>query len=135
MTERRTRPYSPAQRAYLAAKISFDVADRDYLANNELMDAEGARLGLATPFCVLPDGHPMRAEAQRLLDRRCERLDAMRDASNALFDWALETVFVKTAPGSRQKNAISSAVARVKNMAHVEAFHREMVDICMKLEA
>lgn len=124
--------FSEPQLDYARARVIFDMcykAARDY---DRLMDAEATKLGLPTPFAILPEGHPMMAEAQRLLDMETAAKKLMYLQANALFDWALVETFAHTGT-PKQHAAIREAVIKVKEMAWVEAPWIEMVDLSMRL--
>ena len=129
----KTRSFSDAQLAYMEARAFFDAsyqAGRDY---DKLMDLECDKLGIETPYGILPDGHPMRDHAQLLLDRENVARKLMYSAAHNLFDWAIESTLAKKGT-SAQKVAIRAMVAKVKKMAHVERFFIELVDTSMKLD-
>lgn len=125
---------SGAQLNYVAKRAAYDVAHREYLANSDKIDAEGERLGLETPYCILPEDHPLMIEGQRLLDIENEHKRAMYAAAAALFDWASETVLTKMGT-PQQKTEIRDAVAKVKTMAYVERPFEDLVKISLQLAA
>jgi hypothetical protein len=101
------------------------------------MDAEGVRLGLGTPedaFLILPDGHPMWAKAQQLLDAENEAKALMYQAAFNLFDWATESTLARLGT-SEQKTAIRDMVVKVKAMAFVEKPFEDLVSASMGLVA
>ena len=128
------RTFSPAQNAYMLARAAFDVAYKACRDHDKLMDAECEKLGIETPYGILPEGHPLMVEAQRLLDRENEFRKLMYDAAHNLFDWATETTLTKMGTET-QKTAIRQMVATVKKCAWVERFFIELVDTSMRLAA
>lgn len=127
------RNFSTAQTTYMLAMANYQVAhDRD-LAYDNLMDAECEKLGIETPYGILPEGHPMWVEGQRLLDAENAAKDLMRQAACLLFDWATETTLAKHGT-AKQKQDVRDMVAKVKKMAHVEKFWIDLVDLSMKLD-
>ena len=129
-----TRKFSPAQNAYMLARAAFDVAYKACREHDKIMDLECDRLGIATPYGILPEGHPLMIEAQRLLDRENEFRKLMYDAAHNLFDWTTETTLAKMGT-AKQKTDIRQMVATVKKCAWVERFFIELVDTSMKLAA
>ena len=125
---------SAAQISYVAARAAYDVAHREYLTHGEQIDIEGERLGLDTPYCILPPAHPLMIEGQRLLDIENERKRAMYAAAARLFDWASETVLTKMGT-PQQKAEIRECVAKVKVMAYVERPFEDLVKISLQLAA
>ena|SRR5665213_833569 len=128
----KNRKFSPAQTAYMMARAAFDVAYKACRDYDKLMDAECQRMAIPTPYGILPEGHPMRAEAQRLLDRENVWRKLMYDAAHNLFDWATETTLARMGTAA-QKTAIRQMVATVKKCAWVERFFIELVDSSMRL--
>lgn len=129
----KSRSFSGAQLSYLEAKAMFDVAyhaKRDY---DIVTDRECDRLGISTPYGILPEGHPMRVEGQRLLDQENEARTLMYAAAHRLFDWASESALAIRGTKA-QKESIRQAIVSIKKMAHVEKFFIELVDISMKLD-
>ena len=130
----KTKRFSREQIAYAAAKalhtIEYQKA-RDY---DKVCDQEGERLGLETPYAILPEGHPMAMEAQLLLDRENAAKDLLYKAAHNLFDWATETTLTKIGTES-QKADIRSMVATVKKQAYCETNFEELVDLSMRLKA
>jgi|SRR5579859_6241991 len=121
------------QKQYAIAKAAFDqarAASNDY---DKVMDAECERLGIETPYGILPEGHPMWQEGQRLLDAENVAKKAMYQAAYNLFDWATEETFKRC--GTKKQHAeIRAAVEKVKKMAFVEQFFIDLVDMSMKLD-
>jgi hypothetical protein len=128
------RNFSPAQKAYMLARAAFDVAYKACRKHDRIMDAECEKLGLETPYGILPEDHPLMIEAQRLLDRENEFRKLMYDAAHNLFDWATETALAKMGT-PKQKTDIRQMVATVKKCAWVERFFIELVDTSMRLAA
>lgn len=129
-----SRTFSPAQMAYMQARALFEVCQKAYREYELRIDQECNELGIPTPYGILPEDHPMMAEAQRLLDRENEARTLMYDAARNLFDWASETTFLHRGT-AKQKAEIREMIAKVKKMAHVEKFFIELVDLSMKLDA
>ena len=128
------RKLSPAQNTYAIARAAFDVAYKACREHDKAIDAECDRLGIATPYGILPEGHPMMIEAQKLLDRENEFRKLMYEAAHNLFDWATETTLEKMGT-TKQKSDIRQMVATVKKCAWVERFFIELVDTSMRLAA
>jgi len=128
------RAFSPAQNAYMLARAAFDVAYKTCREHDRLMDTECEKLGLKTPYGILPEDHPLMIEAQRLLDRENEFRKLMYEAAHNLFDWATETALAKLGT-PKQKTDIRQMVATVKKCAWVERFFIELVDTSMRLTA
>ena len=128
------RNFSKQQNEYMAARAYFDVAYKAYLDYEKLMDAECDKLGIATPYGILPEGHPMRIESQRLLDIENAARTKMYAAAHNLFDWATETALARHGT-EKQKADIRKMVSTVKKQAFVERFWIELVDTSMRLAA
>ncbi|HET7215816.1 MAG TPA: hypothetical protein VFL79_19660, partial [Terriglobia bacterium] len=111
--------FSKQQMNYAAAKAIFDVAYEESRKYDRLMDAECEKLGIPTPYGILPEGHPMRQHAQELLDKENAAKELMYTAARDLFDWATSETF-KHCGTPAQQAEINSAVAKVKKMAWVE---------------
>jgi hypothetical protein len=126
--------FSEAQTNYMIARAAFDVAYKAHRDHDKLMDAECEKLGIETPYGILPDGHPMWEEGQRLLDEENAASTLMYKASHELFDWATETTLAKMGT-PEQKAQIRDMVAKVKKMAFVEKYFIELVESSMKLAA
>ncbi len=127
------RHFSQEQKAYMAAKAFYEMqykAARDY---DLVMDAECERLGIETPFGILPEGHPLLPQAQVNLNNESAAREILYRAGHNLFDWATETTLTKMGTPS-QKQSFRNMVARVKEMAHVETHYEEMVKLCMSLD-
>lgn len=75
----------------------------------------------------------MMDKAQKLLDRENEARKLMYAAAHNLFDWASESALAKRGTPA-QKDSIRKAITEVKQMAHVEKFFVNLVDISMKLD-
>jgi hypothetical protein len=128
------RKFSKPQIAYMVARAAFDVVYNACRANDLLMDAECEKLGIPTPYGILPEGHPMWKEAQRLLDNETAARKLMYEAAHNLFDWATETTLANVARATlQQKASIRSMVAEVKKKAHVEQLFIDLVDSSMRL--
>jgi hypothetical protein len=129
------RKFSPAQLRYMEARAAFDVAYQAHRAHEKLMDEEGERLGIPGPFAILPDGHPMWVDGQRLLDIENAMRREMHAAANAMFDWALDATFLSVGGTPEQTREIRASFEKIKKMAHVEKFWIEAVDLTLKLNA
>jgi hypothetical protein len=125
---------SKPQYAYAQALAAFDAAHKSHLEYGKLMDAECERLGIATPFGVLPEGHPMWAQAQALLDAENALSTLMYEAAHNLFEWATEITLAKMGT-EKQKADIRAMVAAVKKKSWVERPFQELVDLSMRLTA
>ena len=133
--------FSREQTAYMMARAAYDVdyqRSRDY---DKQMDAECQRLGIPNSIDrpdvyvgMLPEGHPMWAEGQRLLDREEASRKLMYAAAHNLFDWATEITLAKCGTPA-QKASIRQMVATVKPMAWVESPWQKLVDLSMHLDA
>lgn len=128
------RNFSAAQMDYMKARARFDVAHADYMDYEKLTDAECDKLGISTPYGILPVNHLMLAEAQRLLNCQNEARQQMYEAAHTLFDWATESALAKRGT-PQEKKAVREMVATVKQEAYVERFFIELVDMCMHLAA
>ena len=124
--------FSREQTAYMMARAAFDVdykRARDY---DKLTDAECDKLGIPTPYGILPEGHPMMVEAQRLLDRETASKDLMHAAARNLFEWATETTLAQHGTEA-QKASIRQIVKTVAPMCWVESLWQKLVDLSMHL--
>jgi N-formylglutamate amidohydrolase len=130
----KNRQFSIEQMTYIQARALFEVTRSACRKYDAIMDAECEKLGLATPYGILPDGHAMRAEAQRLLDEDNAAKKIMVDAAHNLFDWATETTMAKMGTET-QKVQIRAMVATVKKCAFVEKPFEQLVDMSMRLAA
>lgn len=130
----KSKNFSSPQIAYLKARALYEVAYQAHRDHDKLMDAECDKLGIRTPYGILPDGHPMWVEGQRLLDLENAARTLMREAAHNLFDWATETTLAKMGT-AQQKEQIRNMVASVKKMSHVEKFFIDLVDSSMRLAA
>lgn len=128
------RTLSPAQNTYAVARAAFDVAYTACREHDKIMDLECERLGLATPYGILPEGHPLMIKAQRLLDQENEFRKLMYAAAHNLFDWATETTLAKMGT-PKQKTDVRRMVATVKKCAWVEQWFIELIDTSMRLAA
>jgi hypothetical protein len=125
---------STQQIAYLAAKVVFDAAHSACRKYDKLMDSECEKLGIETPYGILPEGHPMWPESQRLLDEENAAKELMYKAAHDLFDWATSETFKRC--GTPQQHAdILSAVEKVKKMAFVEKHFEDLVSMSLRLAA
>jgi hypothetical protein len=130
----RKHQLTPSQNAYAMAKACHTVCKNRHDAYNLLIDAEAERLGIPGPYAILPEGHPMWVEAQRLLDLETAANKLLYAAAHNLFDWATEATLAKCGtPG--QHAGIRRMVATVKEMAYVEQPFEELVDMSMRLRA
>ena len=118
----------------MVARAAFDVAYKACREHDKIMDRECKRLGIPTPYGILPEGHPLMIEAQRLLDRENEFRKLMYDAAHNLFDWAAETALAKIGT-EKQKKDVRAMVATVKKCAWVEQWFIELVGTSMRLAA
>ena len=126
--------FSAQQLAYAAARARFDAAYQASQDYDKLMDAECEKLGIETPYGILPEGHAMWTEAQRLLDAQNAASKAMYAAAHQLFDWATSETF-KHCGTTQQHTDIRAAVAKVKEMAWVEKHFIELLDMSLRLAA
>lgn len=128
------RKLSTQQIKYVAAKVVFDAAYKAARAYDEIMDDECEKLGIATPYGILPEGHPMWIKAQQLLDKENETKAVMYAAAHDLFDWATSETFKRCGTPQQHKD-INDAVDKVKNMAFVEQPFEELVSMSLRLAA
>lgn len=129
-----SRSFSKQQMAYMAARAAFDVAYRASREYDKVMDAECEKLGIETPYGILPEGHPMWEKAQQLLDAENAAKELMYKAAHSLFDWATSETFKRCGTPAQHK-AISEAVSKVKQMAFVEKHFEDLVDMSLRLAA
>lgn len=120
--------------AYAQAKALHTVCYQRCRAHDEVMDKEGDRLGLPTPYAILPEDHPLMAEAQRLLNAEMAANKILYQAAHNLFDWATETTLARCGTPAQAAD-VRKMVATVKEMAYVEQPFEELVDISMRLKA
>jgi hypothetical protein len=128
------RDFSKAQLNYATARAAFDVAYSAARKYDLAMDAECEKLGIETPYGILPDGHPMWDRAQQLLNAENEAKELMYKAAHQLFDWATSETF-KRCGTPAQHEQIMEMVAKVKKMAFVEKPFEELVSMSMRLHA
>jgi hypothetical protein len=126
------RNFSPAQLRYIIAKAAFETVRDERRAHDLIVDAECERLGINTPFGILPEGSPLRLKSRALFDAENAARKVMYEAAFELFGWATETALAKIGT-EMQKAAIRNAVALVKKMAFVEKPFIELVDISLRL--
>jgi len=130
----KARKFSVAQMCYVAARAAFEVARKDSRDYDVQIDAECEKLGIKTPYGILPDSHPMLPEAQRLLDVENAATKDLYAAAHALFDWATESTLARIGTPT-QKAAIRAMVTAVKKKAFVEQPFIVLVDMSMQLAA
>jgi hypothetical protein len=133
-TAKTSRNLSKQQITYVAARVVFDAAYSASREYDKVMDTECERLGIETPYGILPEGHAMWAKAQQLLDKENETKTAMYKAAHDLFDWATSETF-KRCGTTQQHKEITDAVNQVKKMAFVEKHFEELVDMSLRLAA
>jgi len=104
---------SKPQQAYILARAYYDAAYKEHVDYGRLMDMECEKLGIATPYGILPPEHPMWPKAQKLLDRENAAKKLMYEAANNLFDWAVETTLARCGTVD-QKAEIRAMVEKVK---------------------
>lgn len=124
--------FSKPQQAYMLARAYYDVVYNAHLAYGRKMDVECDKLGIPTPYGILPEGHPMWAEAQKLLDRENAAKKLMYDAAHNLIDWAIDSTLARCGT-AKQKSDIRAMAAKVKTMCHVEQLWIDLVDCSMRL--
>lgn len=128
------RKLSTQQMNYIKARALFDVAYKAHLDYDKLMDAECEKLGIETPYGILPDGHPMWIRGQELLDAENAAKKLMYQAASELFDWATSETFKRVGTPQQHKD-IMEAVEQVKKMAFVQQPFIDLVDMSMRLAA
>jgi hypothetical protein len=126
------RKFSQAQEHYLAAKVIYDATHEQFMDQQKAIDVECEKLGIETPYGILPVEHPLMIQGQALLDAENVAKDAMYAAAFILFDWAIETTLSHV--GTEAQKATTRAFAcTVKKMAFVEQPFIDLVNLSLQL--
>lgn len=128
------KTFSQQQLNYATARAAFDVAYAESRKYDLAMDAECEKLGIPTPYGILPEGHQMWGRAQHLLDIENATKELMYKAAHDLFDWATSETF-KRCGTPQQQTDILEMVAKVKCMAFVQEPFEKLVRLSMQLAA